>query len=187
MRSDVNFFSVYRAAQDTDANKKFNITAISVLAGSLVIIIAVTAVLLFSDMSVNRLNRSNQEYLKSSEASNIESGLAKAKTKLSAINQYKQAAQRVSEGFKSLPEPDSDMLSLIASKMPGDVTVTDITYSSDTLTITGTCTDNLSPAVFVHSLEATQKFNAVNYKSVAKKSDGSTFDFSINLLVRGGE
>lgn len=187
MRREINFFSVYRAPQESDSAKKFNIAAASLIFASLFIILSVFVFLKASGEAVLSENQKEQAYLKSSEVLETKKNLENAAARLSAILSYKQAAQRVSNGFESLPKPDSEILAAAASKMPSDVTVTDIDYNKGTLTLSCTGTSEYSPAVFVHSLEESAEFRAVNYTGLTRNSDGGGYSFTVRMTLKGGD
>lgn len=186
MRRDINFFSVYRTPQSESEARTFNIIAAILLAGSLAVMLTVFGILKISSHRVESANKSNQSYLASSEVSKINSQIQDAKSKMSAINLYKRAALRVSKNFSSLPQPDSELLAFIASKLPSGATADAISYDNGTLTLQCSCKDNLSAAVFVHTLEESGRFRSVNYSGILKANENSRFTFSVKIALKGG-
>jgi hypothetical protein len=193
MRRDINFFSVYHSQSDGDGANKIQMILLSALAGSLIIVLVIFTVIKFSDLAViNTINAQNQ-YLSSPTVSQARQTLSGTRSKLGALAQYKQAAGRVSYGYSLLPQPDSSLLTAIAKMEPSDVTLTSIVYSDDVMTLTCTCKDNQSPAIFAHTLDASGKFAGVNYNGIttggaagSASTANSDYTFTVMITLKGG-
>jgi Tfp pilus assembly protein PilN len=189
MRRDINFFSVYRSPSDGFGDK-FKLISLSLLAGSLIIVLVIFSYLKFTDLSIIGAASVQNAYLQTSSVSQAKNTLDSAKSKLAALAQYKQAADRVSSEFTALPQLDSELLAAIAGMEPSDVTVNSIDYSGAVLTLNCSCTNNLSPAVFVHTLGTSSKFSSVNYTGVtggtASTSVTNAYSFTVTITLKGG-
>ncbi|CDZ25026.1 hypothetical protein CCDG5_1934 [[Clostridium] cellulosi] len=185
MRRDINFFSVYRMPQSEGESRTFNKVAVILLVASLAVVLAVFGGIKILNLRAVSADNANQSYLKSSEILEFKKQIQNAKTKLSAISSYKQAAQRVSEGFDSLPQPDSELLAFIASKLPEDTSADAMSYSEGTLTIQCSSNDSLSAAKFAHALEESGRFSSVNYSKIFKSNENSRFTFSVMISLKG--
>lgn len=183
---DVNFFSVYHVSQSSDGAKKFNLISLSLIAGSLFIILLVFGVLKIAAVSVANKSTAEQAYLSGKEYAKIKSTLEESKAKISALNEYKKAAERVSRDFSSLPQIDSNVLANIASKLPADLDVDKAAYNSGTLTLSCRCKDKLSAAAFVHSLEQSGNFKDVNYLGISQTQSSTPYAFTVTLTLKGG-
>lgn len=186
MRRDIDFFSVYRSSQSDDKARTFNKIAIIILLGSLSVVLAVFGVLKISNFGMKSANRANQNYLASKEVIEARKQIEDVNRKMTALNLYKKSAQEVSDNFKALPQPDSELLTFIASKLPSDTSVDAISYKSTVLTLQCSCDDNLSAAAFVHALAESGRFNSVNYNGVSKTEKSARFTFSVEIALKGG-
>lgn len=187
MRRDINFFSVYRTTADT-LDDKFKIISLSLLVGSLVIVLATFASLKLSDISVRRSIDEANAYLQTPEVVEAKKAVEEDMAKIASLNKYKQAALRVSSGCAEFPKIDSELFRAIAGMMPSDVEAESITYDGKTIALTCTCKDSASPAVFVHALDSSGRFKSVNYSALeaAAGSNGGSYSFSVAISLKGG-
>lgn len=189
MRKDVNFFSIYHSSTDS-LEDKFKLVSLSLLVGSLVLVLAVFTYLKISDLSALRGIEKCSTYLQSSDVLQAKKTLEADKAKISALNRYKQAAQKVSSGYAQFPKVNSKLLETIAGMEPSDVEAKTITYDGKALTLICTCRDSQSPAVFVHCLDKSGKFQFVNYSALESAaevtSNGSYYSFSVVITLKGG-
>ena len=183
MRRDINFFSVYRAPADGEFSNKFNIIALSILAGSIIIVLGIFSYLKIADLTTISANNAGISYLQSPTVAKAEKILGTTRSKLAALNSYEQAAERVSYGFASLPKLDSSLLTEIAKTEPKDLNIQSFTYLNGAVTLTCTSSQSNSAAVFVHALQKTKKFSNVNYSGVTSAVAGSKSTYSFTVLI----
>ena len=190
MRRDINFFSVYRPSQSSSELDKFKILSLSLLAGSLVLILIIFSSLKITDLSViNNINSENA-YLQNSSVSQAKIKLENTNEKIAALNSYKQAANETSSEYTKIPKIDSKVMKTIAGMQPNDVSAQNISYMGGVLSLKCQCTDSQSPANFVHALEKSGKFENVNYSGMSngdEKSSGSgAYSFTVVITLKGG-
>jgi hypothetical protein len=194
VRRDINFFSVYRPSQDSGGWDKFKLISLSLLAGSLIIVLGIYCYFKFADFAVRSAVDAENAYLQSSSLSQAKKTLESTKKKLAVLDQYKKSADRVSSGFAALPKIGSELFSTIAGMEPADTTVKSIAYSNGALTLNCTCTDNQSPAVFAYTLEKSGRFSNVNYSGVSAGTAGTGsgsaaanfYSFTVIITLKGG-
>lgn len=188
MRRDINFFSVYHTQSDSEGIDRFKMIVLSLTVGSFIIVLGIFAALKVADFLTVRQMQTDNSYLLTPGVSQAQKNLSDGSYKLAVLDGYKQEAEKVTSGFNTLPKVDSTILSKIASMLPADITVTGISYSVGTLVLNCTCTDNQSPAVFVHTLQQSGKFDDVNYTGFSQGTAKSyTFDVTITVKEGGGK
>lgn len=189
MRKDIDFFSGYRTTAD-HLYDKFKIISLSLLIGSLVIVLLISGFLGISDLSVRHTIGEMNSYLQSPEVVQAKKTVQTAQSEISALNNYKQAAENVIAGYYLFPKIDSALFKTVASMQPSDVKTNSIAYNGTILTLTCTCDNPSSPAIFVHSLETSGKFESVNYSTVASARDNSGhifYNFTVLITLKGGD
>jgi len=184
MRRDINFFSIYHTQSNGENINFFKITALLLTAGSIIIILAIYCCLKISDLSVLHQIQVGNSVLQSPTTSKIEQTLSDADNKIAALNNYKQTADKFTSGLNTVPRPDSELLDSVAAMEPADLNISSISYSNGTLSLSCTCTNNLSAAVFVHTLEKSGNFSNVDYNGIT--SDGGTYEFSVVISLKEG-
>jgi hypothetical protein len=186
MRRDINFFTVYHSQNDTGISEKFNIIALSFCAGCLIIILGIFSFLKLSDSAVIKNILSANSFLQSTQVMQAEQNLNNGNSKIAALSGYKKAAQEVTSEVSANPVTNSTLLQNISSMEPSDIAVSDISYSEGLMTLVCTCSNNKSPAIFVHTLEQSGDFDSVDYQDLSS-GDGKTFAFSIAITLKGGD
>jgi hypothetical protein len=63
--------------------------------------------------------------------------------------------------FQTLPIPDSKLIDSISKSMPADVTVTNITYTMNVITLQCRCTNQQSLKIFAHALKINGGFDNI--------------------------
>ncbi len=185
MRRDINFFSVYRSQINVESQDKFKVAALSICVGSLIVVLGIFSYFKYSDLSAQNSMLSASSFLQSPQLAQAQQKIADGSSKITALNAYLKAAKSVSGGISQLPHPDSKLLEKVASLEPDDVTVTSLSFSDQSLTLSCTCKDNTTPAVFVHALEQSGNFIYVNYEGISS-GNGSTFSFDVVITLKGG-
>lgn len=187
MRRDINFFSVYRPSQSSSELDKFKILSLSLLAGSLLVVLVAFSSIKITDISVIQGINSENAYLKNASVSEAKAQLESTKAKLEVLNAYLAGAKAASSEYAKIPKPDSQILKTIEGMEPDDVSVSNISYTGGVLSLSCQCKNDQSPAVFVHTLKESGKFANVNYSGMAKDSDKSgNFKFTTVITLKGG-
>lgn len=192
MRRDINFFSVYHEHTNNDFSRKLNIIALAAAIGIIGIMLGAFGFMKFADFSVVAGISSANAVINAPSAAEAARNMNLLKTKIAALNQYKQAAATASSSFAAMPKLSSSLLTAIARKEPADLDVQAITYAGETLTLGCTSVSDASAAIFVRSLEDSGQFEGVNYSGVtlgdtAKGRGTYSFSVTITLKEEGGK
>lgn len=103
--------------------------------------------------------------------------------------QFRQTQQKLSI-YKDLSTQKStaSVLSIISSRLPVDVVLTNISVTEGTLILRGSTTNEASVSQFITNLSSEPTFNKVSLSSVSSGDDIlGQFDFTLNLEMGSGK
>ncbi len=78
----------------------------------------------------------------------------------------------------------SPVLDEISSKIPSDVTLTEISINTESVQISGQTTNESSLSVFINGLNSSDKLDSTTITSIDSKPTDSKISFVINTLVK---
>lgn len=186
MRRDINFFSIYHSQPNSEGSDRYKIIALSVIAGSIILVLVTFFIIKIFDFVLVSKTQEALDSLQDPQVTRAEQKLKAGTDKIAALQNYKNAANKIVSGVNAVKGPDSSTLSLIASKEPADVTVTGVSYTSGCLTLNCASTDDESPSNFVHALEQSGSFSSVSNSEITK-GDNNQYNFNISILLKGGK
>jgi Tfp pilus assembly protein PilN len=187
MQRDINFFSVYRSPVEAENGVDIiTMVGLSLIGVCIIGLIGIFAFNKINDVSIRSQQQKINSFLQSSEVKKAEGTWNSYTEKSKVLKSYENKANSEVSAFKTLPVLDSDLLGAVSGAMPSDVKVISISYTGNTIALTCTAGNKLSPANFVHTLKGTGKFDSVTYVGVTYISDAE-YDFTVTCAMKGGD
>jgi Tfp pilus assembly protein PilN len=116
-----------------------------------------------------------------SESLRIKSAQISAQKDLEDNFRKVQAKIDIFKKINEFPQP-SEKISLVASRVPSDVTLSTVTVGGETSEIKGTSNSELGIAQFISNLKAEKSFKTVELNSVGSSQNNPTgIDFSLKI------
>ncbi len=185
MAKDINLFTAYKEGSPRNRGGSSKGIVITV------IIFACIIASIYLGLFAFRLYRQDQmaglkAEAMSPEIAGIQERLAVLNVKNSLLRSYYTALAAAGKNFKASRIIDSEFLMKISSSLPADFIVSGITVNYQGVSITGTFSEKLAPAVFKQALDNLDLFATVSYKSIVN-DEGKYYVILNCLFGNGGE
>jgi len=149
-----------------------------VIATEMVVMTAFLSRFYLDSRSGDLIDAINQKSAIISSYSSFESQYRATQNKLNAFSNF--------SGDSSKASP---IIEEISSKIPSNVTLTEITIDNSKVLITAQTNDNSSVSSFINSLTSSQNLTNISLFSITQKKDTASLSFTISAVMqtRGGQ
>lgn len=171
---DMNFFSPYIV--NRKKNKFIILITISIV---VLIAIIISSLMFFYNYKIKSLKQSieeNKEALLSQVNLEKLKEIEKYTKNIEIMTDYFQSASIIKEKIENINIINTNIFKTISDSLPKDVSLDDISISSNSLTFSGSCNSKISIAEFEHNLKISEKFKHVYITTIEKYKD-NTYSF----------
>lgn len=183
IKRDLNFFKVYKDGPETGKGNGLKGLFITVICFVL-ITGAVFGVLYLSEESITRRTEGINQALSDPQIAALQKELIILKSKNELLYVYLASVNTAKKNFDQSRKIDTALFTGIVSAMPGDVIVRDTSVTQKSITLSCTCADELSPAVFMQGLKDKNLFSGITYGGITAE-DAGRYSFTMNCLFGG--
>ncbi len=182
--NDLNFFSGYIVQRKEAYRKSF--AAYAVIAAILLAVVSSYAITELTVVSIQAQTSTLQKYLSDPATRAQQQELAALKQKLDILTQYGSELEAAKSGVEGLDTLDSALLEAFNTTLPGDIVMDTLSYTRDSIAMTGTANSRVPVAELSHNLDALGLFSEVHVAVISSETEGrGSFKFTASCRLKG--
>jgi len=185
-KTDMNLLDSYRRVTKIQANKDAaNRIYVAIFIGSILIMGAFWIKLLIDNSFIKQDIKSVELYVNDPQILAKAAEADQLNAEIKALETISLELENANAAFDYMPRLDSGLIYLILDERPGTVSVNNISFSGDRITLDITGTRVYSVSDYVLRLKRLNYFQDVQYNGYIL--GGFAYNSSINLILEGGK